>query len=153
MFNSETTAYALELAPGSTSVVLYGTASDFYATVSGDGSVSAPTAATIRVTADDGTIMEYSVNITIDPGVSVFDLNDEKGPGLFYNSVSDIVRFRNSIDVEMLEIFSITGRLLIAARSNNQESFEISTESIPKGVYIVRMKLASYKLYGTKFVK
>ena len=72
---------------------------------------------------------------------------------LYYHSANDMVIITNSINVERVEIFSISGRLMMNVETYNQESLQISTNALPKGIYIVRMRQASNKMQGAKFVK
>jgi len=84
---------------------------------------------------------------------SVVDLEDVDKVSLHYNSVDDLLNISNSNDVEMVEIFSITGQLLINLKADNNKSLEISTNMLPSGLYIVQMKLDSNEIQGVKFVK
>ncbi len=65
---------------------------------------------------------------------------------LYYNSAADMVIITNSINVERVEIFSISGRLMMNVEAYNQEFLQISTNALPKGIYIVRMRQASNKI-------
>ena len=88
-----------------------------------------------------------------DNTASVVDLGDVGKVSLYYNSTDDLLNISNSNDVEMVEIFSITGQLLINLKADNNESLEISTNMLPSGLYIVQMKLDSNEIQGVKFVK
>jgi len=104
------------------------------------------------VTAEDGiTTQTYTINITVDnTGIkqeAVSKIN------LHYNSISDRLRIFNSGDVEMVQIYSLTGALVISERAYKQESLEISTGALPSGLYVVRMKLNANEIQTGKFVK
>ncbi len=72
---------------------------------------------------------------------------------LYYSSAVDMLMITNSIHVERVEIFNITGRLMMNVAAYNQESLQISTNTLPKGIYIVRMRQTSIKSQGFKFIK
>jgi hypothetical protein len=89
----------------------------------------------------------------VESTTSVSDPGDVGKVNIFYNSVNDLVRITNSYDVENIEIFSITGQLLDKIRTSNQESIEINTSALQRGVYIIRIELEANKIQGFKFVK
>ena len=80
------------------------------------------------------------------------DLGKEEAK-LFYNQADDMLMITNSINVETVELYTITGKKLMIVEASNQERIQINTNTIKKGIYIVRMKLASNKFQGAKFVK
>lgn len=88
-----------------------------------------------------------------DSSASVFDSGDVNEVSLYYNSVNDLVKISNSNEVEMVEIFTVTGQLLIRVKADNNESLEIRTKTLPTGLYIVQMKQASNEIQVIKFVK
>ena len=108
--------------------------------------------ATVVVTAEDGvTTQTYTINITVDnTGIKQEAVNNIS---MYYNSFSDRLRIFNSGDVEMVEIYSLTGALVISERAYQQESLEISTGTLPNGLYVVRMKLNANEIQTGKFVK
>jgi len=154
-FNAAALLYTVEDLPeGTTSVTVIATANDSDATVAGHGFIdvsSGTGTANVVVTAEDGSSQTYTVNIHV--LTSVLNPNDVGKVNFYYDPVGDFIRITNSDDVEMVEIFSITGQLLMNVMANNRGSIEISTNVIPQGVYIVRMKLSSDKTKGAKFLK
>ncbi len=153
VFDPATAAYALEIPKDSTSVMLTAIAKDPNATVTGDGSIAAPGTATITVTADDGSTMEYVVTITLEIDNTGVAPNPVSNIAVYYNSRDDLIQLKNSAEVERIEIYSISGQKLYSMRAHNQESFQINTNMLQRGVFIVRMKLSDNQTHSVKFVK
>ncbi|MFC2081136.1 cadherin-like beta sandwich domain-containing protein [Bacteroidota bacterium] len=154
-FNKATYAYTAVIPSETTSVIVDADASDNNATVTGADTIdvsSGSGVATIVVLAEDSiSTLTYTITMTVIP-VGI-DGNPASDIRLYHNSSINQLRIFNSSDVEMLEVYSITGRLLSRMRIHNQESLYISTGNIPKGVYLVRMKLSSNKIQTGKFIK
>jgi hypothetical protein len=72
---------------------------------------------------------------------------------LSYNQAYDLLRIINAREVESVEIFSITGQLLLNVMAGGQESIEINTSALQSGVYIVRCKMAANNIQAVRFVK
>lgn len=83
----------------------------------------------------------------------VFDLPDVEPASLFYNAINDQVLISNASEVEHIEVFSITGQLLIDMDVNRQETIQINTNSLKKGVFVVRLRLENKRIQGVKFLK
>jgi hypothetical protein len=83
----------------------------------------------------------------------VFDLPDVKPASLFYNAINDQVLISNASEVEHVEVNSISGQQLIDMDANRQETIQINTNSLKKGVFIVRLRLANKRIQGVKFLK
>ena len=83
----------------------------------------------------------------------VFDLPDVEPASLFYDAINDLVLISNASEVEHIEVFSITGQQLIDMDANRQETIQISTNSLKKGVFVVRLRLANKRIQGVKFLK
>jgi hypothetical protein len=148
--------YTVELPPGTTTVTVNAEATDTNATVVDKETAidvsSLSGVATVIVTAEDGsTILTYTITMTVSTvGVEKYSVSDIR---LYHNSLMDQLKVFNTSDVEMLEIYSITGQLLKKVKTHNQESLDISTANLIHGVYIVRMKLSSNRIQTGKFVK
>ncbi|MFC2116410.1 T9SS type A sorting domain-containing protein [Bacteroidota bacterium] len=156
-FNADSLDYTVELPPGTASATVTASANDFYATVADAETVvdvsSLSGVATVVVTAEDATTRTYKVTMTVST-VGVSDLVDPVSNIRFYhNSLTNQLKVFNTLDVEILDIYSITGKLLNRVRTHNQESMNISTGNLPHGVYVVRMKLSSDRIQTGKFVK
>ena len=83
----------------------------------------------------------------------VFDLPDVGPASLYYNAINDQVVISNASEVEHVEVYSISGQQLIHMDANRQETIQISTNSLKKGVFIVRLRLANKRIQGAKFLK
>jgi hypothetical protein len=105
----------------------------------------------VIATNSDGMSGMVSIFIKTVP-VSVDELGVDEAK-LFYNQTDDMLMITNAIHVEQVELFTVTGKKIMIVKTSNQERLEINTNSINKGIYIVRMKLASNKFQGAKFVK
>ena len=124
------------------------------AVVTGTGDIdvsSGSSTATVVVTADDeSTTQTYTIESTVATGIApelVSNIN------IYYNSSDDLIQLRNSAEVERVEIYSITGRLQKVVRTHNQESVQISTSKVDRGLFLVRMKLTENRSQTAKFVK
>jgi hypothetical protein len=148
--------YTLEAPPGTTSVTVNAEATDANAMVVEAETVvdvsSLSGMATVVVTAEDGTTTQtYTVTITVSTvGIDIYPVNNIR---LYYSPLSDQLKVFNSSEMEMLEIYSITGKLLGAVTTRNQESLDISTAGLPHGIYLVRMRLSSDRIETGKFIK
>jgi len=83
----------------------------------------------------------------------VSDLTDEAPINLFFNALNDQVMISNASEVEQVEIFSITGQLLILIDAKRQESIRINANQLRKGVFVVRLRLGNKSIQGVKFLK
>ena len=72
---------------------------------------------------------------------------------MHYNSISDRLMIFDSGEVELVEIYSLTGSMVVRERAYNQESLEISTGTLSNGLYLVRMRLSSDRIETGKFIK
>jgi hypothetical protein len=107
--------------------------------------------ATFVVTAQDGTTtITYTVEITIAVGIDNPVANEVQ---MYYNRQIDQLMISNSAEVETVEIYSLTGALVASERVHQRESLEISTDNVPDGLYVVRLKLGGNKLQTGKFAK
>jgi len=70
-----------------------------------------------------------------------------------YDATVDQIRIINAAEVEVVELFSITGQKLVSIRAHRQGRIDIQTNSLPKGVYVVRLKMRANKMQGVKFLK
>ena len=155
-FDPDVVDYTVELPPGTTSVTVTASANDAYATVADEETVvdvsSLSGVATVVVTAEDGsTVMTYTVTMTVSTvGVEELPVSNIL---VYHNSLTSQLRVFNASDVEMIEIYNITGMLLTRMKTYNQESLDVSTANLTNGVYLVRMKLSSDRVQTTKFIK
>jgi len=99
-------SYDVELPAGTTSTTIAATPSNENNTISGAGVIDVTSgngATTIFVSTEDGNnTLTYTINYTI--LTSVFTLVKDK-VNIYYNAGNDFLQIRNSIDVEMLQIF------------------------------------------------
>lgn len=72
---------------------------------------------------------------------------------MYYNPRSDQLKIFNAGDVEMVEIYSLTGKLVASERVSMQETLDINTGTLQGGLYVVRMKLSGHQIETGKFVK
>ena len=140
---------------GTDTVFVYAEATDGNATLTITDTVliaAGSGVATVVVTAEDGaTTQTYTINITVDnTGIEMDVVNKIK---MYYNSISDRLMIQNSADVEMVEIYSLTGALVASESVYNQESLDVSTGMLSNGLYVVRMKLGGNGIQTGKFVK
>ena len=156
-FDPATLAYTVELPPGTKSATVNAAATDTNATVVDEETVvdvsSLSGEATIVVTAEDGTtILTYTITMTVST-VGIEKVDPVSDIRFYHNSLTEELKVFNTSDVEMLEIYSITGKLLHSMKTHNQESLDINTGNLSYGVYLVRMKLSSDRIQTGKFVK
>jgi hypothetical protein len=108
--------------------------------------------ATVVVTAEDGsTTKTYTVTITVSP--AGIDVNSVQNITLYYNRANDQLRVFNAGDVEQVEIYSLTGKLVSRMNVRQQESIDIPVGNLTNGLYLIRMKVSGHGLETGKFVK
>ena len=156
-FDPATIDYTVELPPGTITATVNAEAADSNATVVDEETIvdvsSLSGVATIVVTAEDGsTILTYTITMTVST-VGIEKVEPVSDIRFYHNSLTEELKVFNTSDVEMLEIYSITGKLLHSMKTHNQESLDISTGNLTHGVYLVRMKLSSDRIHTGKFVK
>lgn len=154
-FSSGVYNYTLQVASGTNTVIVYATTNSDKATIVENATVDVSSGSgtyTALVTAEDGTTqLTYTIAITV--SATGIGLNEADNVKLYYNAGSDQLRVLNAGDVEMLEIYSLTGKLVASERVGMQESFEINTGKLQSGLYLVRMKLSGNQVETGKFVK
>jgi len=153
-FNSNTYRYSVNVPQETSSITVNATPADSNAIISGAGEVSITPETkrvSVLVTAEDGTTKRtYFIRINVATSI-YFHKNYQTE--IAYNSKNDILKISNSIDIERIEIFSLTGQCILSIKSNNQPSIEISTNKLYGGVYVVRIRNGSNEIQGAKFIK
>ena len=157
VFDPATLDYTVLLPPGTAAVTVTAEATDSNATVVEEEALidvsSLSAEATVVVTAEDGTtILTYTITMTVST-VGIEKVDPVSNIRFYHNSLTEELKVFNTSDVEMLEIYSITGKMLHSMKTHNQESLDISTGNLSHGVYLVRMKLSSDRIQTGKFVK
>jgi hypothetical protein len=84
---------------------------------------------------------------------SVKDDKTESRIHLYYKPAQDLLHVSNTNNVTMAEIYDVNGSLIKSVNLLNQDSFEISTNSIPVGLYVIKMTLFSGGIHLEKFIK
>jgi len=103
------------------------------------------------VTAQDGETTEtYTVVISVVVGVE--DAISEQAI-IYYNPLIDRLVIDNSSFVEVVEIFSISGKKMLSMKAHGETSLSINTSQLNNGVYMVTMKTNKQGIQIEKFVK
>jgi len=155
VFDAATQSYTVLAPEGTTEVVVYATANDAYASISGDGAVdvsSGAGTATIVVTAEDESTLSYTVSITVEETTSIADLQKME-INAYFDASSDLVRIENATSIKTIRLIDLTGKVLINESVRNSESIEISTSTLMDGLYIMQMELSGDNYQVLKFVK
>lgn len=128
--------YVLGVSEGTESVTISAETEDPDASVTGTGEYSElPGTATITVTAEDGTLKIYEVEITLPVAT------DEFAPdqiSIYPNPVTDILYINNMND-GIIEIFNLNGSL-IRQFDQKAETVSVDMKSMPQGIYMIKIK-------------
>lgn len=154
-FQSGISNYSLEVPAGTDTVFVEAISTDSYASISGDGYVdvsSGSGTASITVTSEDGNNNQtYAVEISVVVGLeNSFAENQIR---LHHHPAVEILEVFNAVEVSKVEIYSITGRLLVSKNVDFQNTLEISTSGLSNGVYVVRLHDAAKEIRAAKFIK
>jgi hypothetical protein len=136
-FSSGVADYALQLPVGTTSVVLTATANESHASVEGDGTFnSLPVTATITVTAEDGTQMVYTVEITVATVAIPNTLTD--GIHIYPNPASRVVNIDMNTESAILQLYNFTGKLLQEIPVTNGH-VRLNVSNLGEGIYFIKV--------------
>lgn len=152
-FDPGTFTYDVVLEQGTTAPPEVGaTATDPEAEVIITQPVDVNDAATIVVNATD---CEHTATYTINFSVNNTGVDIKQVSNLYMVHNSDINQLSifNAGDVELVTIYSITGKLLISQTVASRGSLEIGTGNLPNGMYLVRMKSSANEVQTGKFIK
>ena len=83
---------------------------------------------------------------------SVEDYQTENRIHLYYKPAHDLLHVSNASDVSMAEIYDVNGSLIKRVNLQNQESFKLNTNTIPAGLYLIKMTLSSGGIQVDKFI-
>ena len=149
-FDPGTLDYTIELEEGTTVVpVIDAVATDTYSFVTIEQAPDVNGTATIVVDAID---CETSLTYTVNFNVTGVDLDEVINLYMVHNSEIDRLSIFNARNVEWVEIYNITGKLVLSKKVDSQDLLEIGTGNLTDGLYLVRMK-GSSETYTGKFLK
>ncbi len=72
---------------------------------------------------------------------------------VYYDTVNELVRISNAYELSAVEIFSITGQKLFGLKAHHQDRLEIRTNTLSKGVYVLRFHTDSGYWTGLTIMK
>jgi hypothetical protein len=145
----------LEVPVGTDTLIVMPASTDSWATmVYEDTMVISGGAATVtvEVTSEDGANTQtYTVEVTV-MGVGVED-DLTNNVYLHHNAAIEQLVIVNADDVQQVQIYTITGKLMVSKNVEYQNRLEISTSGLSNGVYIVRLNNSKEVIHATKFIK
>ena len=158
-FDSGITNYTLNVPYGTDMVYVEAIATDSYSSIDDTSFVETEVAitdggatATVTVTSEDGATSEtYTVTITESP--TSVDYSFVNNIRLYHNSADEMLNIINAKDVKQVQIYSITGKMLINKTVTGQETLEISTSNLANGLFIVKLNNINNQFYTNKFIK
>lgn len=137
-FDPAVTSYTLELPSGTTTVTITAVANDEKATVSGDGEITSfPADVTITVTAEDGTVVTYSINILI--------------TGIHESGFKQFALYPNPAKEQITVVVPSSGKLILMNTLGQtllvKECFEprimLTLEALKPGVYFLKFSYSN----------
>ncbi len=148
-FSSDVTNYTLTVPSVTGSIWFTAVANDPNAVITGDGSFTdIGHNDTITVTAEDGTVMEYIINVQFATGISSLSRN---GFAVYPNPASDVVFITAEKEVQSIEIYNMLGKMILTqAPATNELKIDIS--GLEKGLYIIKAK-AGNEVSSVRFIK
>ena len=137
-FDPMVTSYTLVAPAGTSSLTLTATASNEMASVTGDGEVTlsdGTTEASIVVTAEDGSITTYMVEITLSTGIADFGsgsilIYPNPVSSEYYISLGD---YQSDVTVKMTNVL---GKVVLL-KTESSSNIRVNTEGLPTGLYFV----------------
>jgi hypothetical protein len=137
-FDPETMEYNLDLLLGTASVTLTGTPNDPEAAVEGDGDFTMfPDTVFITVTAQDGFVMEYQVNISRDAtGIKETRASLAR---IYPNPASDVINieYKGARGANIM-MYDMLGKVVME-RNLETDITNLDVSSLHKGVYLIRI--------------
>lgn len=132
-FNKDITSYKIKVPATATTVSLQGSANHSKATVSGLGNINLTgdtTVATIKVTAEDGTVKNYTVTIEKEKTTSVTKSNDATLKSLDVSGFTLNPTFKSNVNTYSIRVNNnITGLKVTAIANSDKASVSISGNS------------------------
>ena len=77
------------------------------------------------------------------------DIDDLANVSFSPNPTSDILYIKSSLDIEQLYLFDLNGKLVLSQSKTKQ----ISIKNLPKGMYVLKVKDNSGKIYTKQVIK
>ena len=153
-FDKYTYIYNIELPPGIKYVNIIVTPTNPYATITGGGIVdvsSGYVTSTITVTAKDGTQQNYYINFTVTTAIKKIFEEELK---IYYNSATNSISVINGCKIEHVDIYDITGKLLIKKVINNKNDLvNINVSQLNSGIFVVKAYQTDNKFHYIRFIK
>lgn len=132
-FNKDITSYKIKVPVTATTVSLQGSANHSKATVSGLGNINLTgdtTVATIKVTAEDGTVKNYTVTIEKEKTTPVTKSNDATLKSLDVSGFTLNPTFKSNVNTYSIRVNNnITGLKVTAIANSDKASVSISGNS------------------------
>ena len=155
-FQSGISNYTLEVPAGTDSLFVKPASTDSCATMAFEDTIvisSGTATVNVAVTSEDGANTQtYTVEVTV-AGTGVENDLSNNRIRLYHNSAIEQLQIFNTDDVSHLEIYSITGKLLISRSVDYQNTLEISTSSLTTGIYLLRLNGPENVVKTAKFIK
>jgi len=92
--------------------------------------------ARIRATANDGSQVYGEIEVSVT--TSIFESTSSKNTKIYYNNTINSLICEATNTIIGVEIYKLTGELTMSVKSNS-EIVNINTESLSKGIYIVKV--------------
>ncbi|MBS2099844.1 T9SS type A sorting domain-containing protein, partial [Carboxylicivirga linearis] len=133
--------YDVTVAANTTSVIITATASDALASVAitNGGNIdvtSGSAAATITVTAQDGTAISYTVNITVETATSV-SKSKEANIKVYPTVTTSVVTIEFIEKPGIIKVYSLSGQLIKTVRSTSSiETIDLTSD----GIYLIEVQ-------------
>ena len=89
----------------------------------------------IAVTAEDGTVNDYSLNVET-TGIP----DNQKEFYLYPNPARDFISFRNAADITTIRISNLLGQEVKTIQNPYSDSFTLNIENLNNGIYIIQAK-------------
>ncbi len=147
-FDAATTSYDVQI-PGGALPTIEATANDAAATAVVSLPDQVPGTATITVTAEDGTVQEYTLNLAFVTSVGQY----ADFARIYPNPVADVMRISASKNIHSVEVLSVTGKVLMRSDLNGAREAQLNVSSLSKGLYIIRMTDADAGVHISRIVK
>ena len=136
-FDEAITSYTLEVPEGTTSITITATANHDSATVSGDGAFTTiPGTATVTVTAEDGTTNDYTIEVSVEVGIS----KQSESIFTFYpNPAGEWINIHLNINNAEICIYNLLGERVLEMIAN-EPVVRLNTSRLSSGVYFIKVR-------------
>jgi LEA14-like dessication related protein len=96
-------------------------------------------------------VSDKTINVNLI--VTGVDQITENSIVVYPNPATDIVFIRSTASVGLVQVFSITGSLVMELKPQNEEVVDVPVNNLLRGTYIIRVKFNNGNYFHSKLIK